>query len=138
MIAVQILPEHITRAWIDLRPMLERAQAADQPDAMTLLREGRAQLWAVIDDDARPIGAVVTQLKPDGRCLLWQGAGRDVRTWIDLFVAAVSAWAREQGCTALYGCGRKGWARLIEPMGFRRVPDIDGRAAWELQIAGRR
>ena len=132
MIAARIRPEHIVLAWRDLGPMLQRAQAADQPLAMDRLRLGDADLWAVIEN-ARPIGAVVTEIKGD-RCLMWQIAGSRVREWAALLVATVKEWARARGCVALYGCGRKGWARIVEPLGFERIEDIDGRPTWELQI----
>lgn len=134
MIAVHIRPEHIVRAWQDLGPILARAQRDDQPDARSLLQDGRAELWAVLDD-AQPIGAAVTQVKPGGRLLFWQIAGERVREWSALLIDAVEAWARSMGCTALYGVGRRGWARIVEPLGFERVPDIDGRATWERRIA---
>lgn len=135
MKAVLIFPEHVVRAWQDLGPMLHASQAADQPDARELVFDGGAQLWAILDR-YEPIGAVVTQIKPDGRCLLWQIAGTRMREWANVLVAAVAAWACSVGCSALYGCGRKGWKRIVEPMGFERVEDIDGRPAWQLNLGG--
>lgn len=135
MKAILIHTPYVVRAWRDLGPMLKAAQAQDQPDARELVFDGNAQLWAILDR-YEPIGAVVTQIKPDGRCLLWQIAGARVREWAAMFVATVAGWAREQGCTALYGCGRKGWKRIVEPLGFERVADIDGRPAWQCTIGG--
>lgn len=112
--------------------MLARAQAADQPDGRAAVFGGDAQLWAVLDGD-RPIGAAVTQLKGE-RVLLWQIAGHRMSEWSQLFVRTVAAWAKSVGCVALYGAGRKGWKRVVEPMGFRRIPDIDGRPAWQLDL----
>jgi hypothetical protein len=133
MIAALIHPEHVVRAWIDLGPMLRRAQAADQPNGRELVFGGGAQLWAIIDG-SEPIGAVVTQLQGE-RCCIWQIAGSRMREWAALFVATVEGWARVLGCTALYGCGRRGWARIVEPLGFRRVADVDGRPTWEKEIS---
>ena len=135
MIAVLIRPEYVVRAWRDLGPMLQAAQATDQPDARQLVFDGNAQLWAILDR-YEPIAAVVTQIKPDGRCLLWQIAGTRVREWAAMFVTTVTVWARSTGCWALYGCGRKGWKGIVEPMGFERVADIDGRPAWQFTIGG--
>jgi hypothetical protein len=128
-----IFPQHVVRAWQDLGPMLARAER--EGSAREAVMEGTAQLWAVIDR-YEPIGAVVTRVDAEtGRCLLWQIAGSRVREWAALFVATVAEWARGLGCTVLYGCGRKGWARIVEPLGFVRVADIDGRPAWEWRIA---
>lgn len=134
MKAVAIHPQHVVYAWRELGPMLARAQAEDQPDAREMVFDGRAQLWAVLDH-YQPVGAVVTQIKSDGRCLMWQIAGERVREWAAVVVDTVAEWARSLGCHALYGCGRKGWARIVEPLGFERVPDIDGRPTWERRIA---
>lgn len=137
MIAVHIRPEHIVLAWRDLGPMVDRVQVrlklAD--DVRAALQDGTAELWAAIDD-CRPIGAVVTKVKPDGRCLLWKIAGERVSEWASLMVAEIEAWARAQGCSALYGSGRRGWAKIVEPMGFVRLRDKDGSARWERKIEG--
>lgn len=125
-------PHFVARAWRDLGPMLARAQDDDQPDGRKMAFEGNAQLWAVLDG-SKPIGAALTQVHGE-RCLIWQIAGHSMSEWQSMFVRTVAAWARSVGCKALYGAGRKGWARVVEPMGFRRIPDIDNRRAWELRI----
>lgn len=135
MNAALIRPEYLVRAWRELGPMIERAQRDDQPDAREHVMDGTAQLWVILDR-YQPIGAVVTQIKPDGRCLLWQIAGERMREWAAMFVQTVAQWALEAGCWALYGCGRRGWKRIVEPMGFRRVADVDGRPAWQLDLGG--
>lgn len=135
MIVALIRPEHVVRAWQDLGPMLAKAQAADQADGRQSVFDGNAQLWAVLDN-FEPIGAAITGIK-DGRLLVWQIAGHSLSKWQSIFVETVAAWARSVGCTALYGAGRKGWTKVVEPMGFRRIPDIDGRPAWELTLEQR-
>ena len=60
MIAVLIRPEYVARAWHDLGPMLQAAQATDQPDARQLVFDGNAQLWAILDR-YEPLAAVVTR-----------------------------------------------------------------------------
>ena len=133
MITVALIqPAHVARAWQDVGPILARAQAADQADGRECVFSGSGQLWAVISDN-RPIAAAITQVR-EKRCLIWQIAGRSMSEWASIFVRTVAAWARSVGCESLYGAGRKGWARVVEPMGFRRIPDIDGRPAWELRI----
>ena len=129
---VQVRPEHVVLAWRDVGPILARAQHADQPDGRELAFAGKAQLWAVLDD-SKPIAAALTQVHGD-RVLVWQIAGHRLSEWAEIFVRCVTDWARSLGCTALYGAGRKGWSKVVEPMGFRRIGDIDGRPAWALEI----
>ena len=132
MKVLPIAPQFVARAWQDLGPMLARAQHEDQPDGRGMAFEGKAQLWAVLDG-SKPIGAALTQVHGE-RCLIWQIAGHSMSKWSQIFVETVAAWARSVGCKALYGAGRKGWARIVEPMGFERIPDIDNRRAWELRL----
>jgi hypothetical protein len=134
MKAVLIHTPHVVRAWIDLGPILKAAE--QETETREAVMEGTAQLWAVLDH-YEPIGAIVTRVDTEaGRCLIWKIAGERVREWAEMFVATVAAWARSLGCTAVYGIGRKGWTRIVEPMGFRRVEDVNGKPAWELAIGG--
>jgi hypothetical protein len=147
---------HLARAWPALWPMLAPAlrRSPDLPapngpaacvDAerwlLGRLRAHDAQLWAVYAD-GRPIAAVVTavqdvggQLQGQRRCLLWLIGGHRAREWADAFLALVESWARPLGCIALWGSGRRGWARIVEPRGFRRITDLNGQPAWERRIA---
>lgn len=124
-------------AWPILWPMLEPAVrgAPDQPDVLENIKTGHAQLWAVVEN-GQPIAAVVTKitLEPEKRCLLWMIGGSRTREWAADFLAKIADWARSWGCVALWGAGRKGWARIVEPHGFVRVPDVDGRPTWERKI----
>ena len=129
---LRILPQHLVRAWQDLGPMLKRAQLPDQPDAYQMVADGRADLWVVLDGN-QPIGAVVTQIRDD-RLLLWQIGGRRVREWAKPFVGTIALWAIGHNCRALYGVGRKGWKRIVEPLGFERIADIDGMPAWQRRL----
>lgn len=114
--------------------MLRQAQAADQPDGREVVFSGEGQLWAVLDGE-KPIAAAITQIHGD-RLLLWQIAGHRLSEWRVLFVWRVASWARAMGCKALYGAGRRGWKRVVEPLGFKRIADIDGRPSWQLDLEG--
>ena len=87
-------------------------------------------------EDGKPVAAVVTQvtLEPVKRCLMWLIGGSRTREWVGAFLAKIEAYAREWGCVALWGAGRKGWARIVEVEGFIRIADTDGLATWEKRL----
>ena len=95
------------------------------------------QLWAVFSDGT-PVTALVTAVQLAGderRCLLWLIGGSRARDWADGLLARVEPWARGLGCSALWGSGRRGWARLVEPRGFERIADLNGQPTWQRRIA---
>jgi hypothetical protein len=124
--------------WPDIWPLLEPAVRRSKDEAarhvLALLRAGTAQLWAVMEN-GRPIAAVVTRVRPGERCLLWLIGGSRAREWADDLLVKVEQWARSLGCTALWGVGRRGWARIVEPRGFVRIEDFEGQPAWQRRIA---
>ncbi len=154
MTATAISLRDLHRVWQDLWPLLEPAVkrspdygAGDraEPDAcpepaewvLARLLARDAQLWA-IHEKSGPIAAVVTmvQQREDGRhCLLWLIGGSRARDWADDFLARVETWARTLGCVALWGVGRVGWKRIVEPRGFRRIADFEGQPAWIRRIS---
>jgi hypothetical protein len=147
VIAVAVPLSHLEQAWPALWPLLEPA-VRRSPDKPAVCADGEAwllarllahdaQLWAVYADGT-PVAAIVTQVQ-DGerqrRCLLWLIGGARARDWADGFLALVESWARSLGCMALWGSGRRGWARIVEPRGFSRITDLNGQPAWERRIA---
>jgi hypothetical protein len=124
--------------WPTLWPMLEPvAKRVDktETDVRRAIESGYAQLWAV-SEDGTPVGAVVTRitLEPEKRCLCWLIGGERTKEWAGDFLSRIEAFAREWGCVALWGAGRKGWARIVEPNGFVRVDDVDGLPTWERRL----
>jgi len=123
-------------AWPELGPLLEPAirSSPDKPDVLAELLGRRADLWGVYDGDGA-VAAVVTTKQEDGRCLAWLVGGSRVREWAEQFLATLAEAARVNGCWAIWGTGRLGWARLVPPLGFQRIADHNGRPAWQWRIA---
>jgi hypothetical protein len=147
VIAVAVPLTALPAAWPPLWRLLEPAvrRSPDKPAAcvdterwlLERLLAHDAQLWAVYADGT-PLAAIVTEVQDSARqrrCLLWLIGGRQARDWADSFLALVDSWARSLGCSALWGSGRRGWARLVERRGFRRITDLNGQPAWERRIA---
>jgi len=85
---------------------------------MADLASGQAQLW--VGETA----AMVTQCvdEPAGRSLHVWLAGGDLAEILRL-KPGVEAWGRAQGCSRVTLNGRKGWARVLRPLGFVIVGD---------------
>ncbi|MFM8820089.1 MAG: hypothetical protein ACKOD3_06030 [Phenylobacterium sp.] len=92
------------------------ASDAGPADLAEAVRTGRARIWM-------GEGAVLaTELATGeaGPCLhVWLAAGR-----LEAVLAlrpGLEAWARGAGCTRITLDGRKGWARVLAPFGYRRA-----------------
>ena len=146
MNTIAIPAERLHVVWHELAPLLERAvrRSADKPDLVAHLLAGEAQLWAVYDGE-QPVAAIVTRIQQshdERRCLLWLiGAcpeasrrGHRVREWAADFLAELETWARSLGCIALWGCGRRGWARIVEEFGGKSIGLFKGEPAWERRL----
>jgi hypothetical protein len=84
-------------------------------DVERLIAEGRAHFWP-----GRRC-AVVTEFYDYPRlkaCNFWL-LGGDLKELLRMR-PAIEAWARAQGCTRILGGGpRRGWERVLEPLGYR-------------------
>jgi hypothetical protein len=125
--------------WVDVLPMLEPAiaLAPDRPDVLSRLMSGHAQLWPIVENGT-PIAAVVTEitLVPEKRCRIWMVGGTRLREWAAGFLSAIEAWARGEGCVAIWGTqSRRGWLRLVKKFGGEDAGIINGEPAWLRRIA---
>ena len=106
---------HIMQVWDRVEPLLSRCVRDNSGysimDLLTELQFGRMQLWIIGDFQ----GAIVTQIKtPPTGAVLWVQymAGDHMNEWLDDWIAAQEAFARDQGCVAIEFAGRKGWNRI--------------------------
>jgi len=137
MIILAIPLSCLPRAWPQLAPLLAPAvkRSVDRPDLVARLLAGDAQLWAIYDE-ATPVAAVVTMIQQtqERRCLVWLVGGGRLREWAGDFLAKVESWARSLGCVALWGCGRRGWGRIVGQFGFKSIGRFNGEPAWEMRL----
>lgn len=107
-------------AWNRCRPYVEAALTRaggthGLGDVARLIEQGRAHFWP-----GRRC-AVVTEFYDYPRlraCNLWL-LGGDLKELLAMR-PAIEAWARAEGCSRILGGGpRRGWARVLEPLGYR-------------------
>lgn len=101
-----------SRGWFSLELVADR------------LLTGQYQLFVGVRD-RKPAGAMVTELpilEASGRrvLLILLAAGSDPAEWAD-FLPAMEAWARSAGCEEIAFEGRRGWHKVVGPMGFQEV-----------------
>jgi hypothetical protein len=108
------------QAWARCRPFVEAALTHaggthDIDDVAALIARGRAHFWP------GERCAVVTEFFDYPRlkaCNLWL-LGGDLRELMRMR-PVIEAWARAQGCSRMLGGGpRRGWGRLLAPLGYR-------------------
>jgi hypothetical protein len=65
--------------------------------------------------------AAITEIchYPNKRVLDIRHCGGDLNELLDRLEPAMCEFARENGCTAIMGSGRKGWERIGEKRGYR-------------------
>lgn len=125
---------YLSRVWPLAWPLLEPAmkRSPDRIDLLHALRAHDAQLW-LIGESGALVAAIVTMLKEhEGnlRCLWWLIGGARPREWGADAVRVIGDWAREQGCSEMYGIGRKGWARIVPAFGFTWNGDGANGSEW--------
>lgn len=88
-------------------------------EVVECLDDGRAQLWLTVTDE--PIAAMVT--RRDGDTLeVWLAGGKVLSGSIPFLETALAA-AKADGATNGRIIGRRGWARVLAPFGWRRDGD---------------
>lgn len=138
-VATGISTRHLAQAWPGLWPLLKPAYdfSPDKADLLGGLLAKELQLFAVYDKDG-PVAGIVTRLvRTSGdqlQCHLWLIGGSRVSSWAPDFLSKLIPWAKAEGCSAITGNGRKGWARLVARYGGERVEDSQGMPCWRLAL----
>lgn len=122
--------------WPLLRPAYERSK--EKTDILAGALSKDLQVWAIFDKKV-PVAGICTKLLRDRtsgdlQLRVWLVGGSRLKDWLPDFLAKASPWARSEGCTAITGSGRRGWARVAARLGCVRVEDEDGEPAWSLAL----
>lgn len=78
------------------------------------------QMW-VTRENGKLLAVVLTEIVawPQGQVLsAFVIGGTDMHKWLPAFDDTLSRYAREHGCKFLSGGGRKGWERVLKPLGW--------------------
>lgn len=101
--------------WLTARQWILPALKDDtEASLVSSLTQGLAQLF----EGSR--SAFVTQITPSPRTIHAWLAGGDLQELISL-VPGLEAYARALGCRYATVSGRKGWDRVLKPLGYVRV-----------------
>jgi hypothetical protein len=124
-VGVQIIPVPAASAravWPIAEPhilkALEHARGCYLPeDVLDIVEHGKAQLWMCQRDDGLVVASLVSWIASYPRrksiCVPFIG-GTEMRTWFRKALLAIESWGIEQGCDALEGGARRGWARMAK------------------------
>jgi len=116
-----VQPESLNALWSQLCPWIVRALKEgageyEPEDILSLAKDKRCQVWALLDN-SEVIGAIVTQIVVYPRrkmVLLFLASARDGlrEHWLP-WIRHFEMWARSVGADGLEILGRKGWARVL-------------------------
>jgi len=112
-----ILAPH--RAWIEAAlPYCYCTHTIE--DVERQIAEGRLQFWP------GERCAVVTEIVdyPRLRALNFFLVGGDLNELIEQMEPAIVEWARRLGCTRIAQTGRKGWGRVLAPLGYQTTLSV--------------
>ena len=108
--------------WFDAVALLDKAVRKggnEWSDVRRALWNETAQLWLTVED--KPVAAFVTRM--DGDTIECWLAGGKVGPTAPMIEQTILKAAREGGATNARIVGRKGWARVFKPYGWRVQDD---------------
>ena len=116
----------VNAVWADvtrvLKPAVDTSRGKfSMQDIYGDILSGRYVLWLVLDDD-KVVAAITSRITVypgphRGMALDWIGGTR-MAEWLPMAQHAMSKYARDNGCTHLEGCGRKGWGKWVAKYGW--------------------
>ena len=120
----QLVPDAVAANWDLLYPFLEKLDQQEPLyfaaiDVLPLVRQGSIQLW-LANDQMAVIGVVLTEVKTYPRtkvCNIVWFCGHEVLPFIPA-VGGIEAWAASHACDYMVVRGRRGWQRVLEPLGY--------------------
>lgn len=85
----------------------------------------KIQLWVVYDKESnKAVGAATTLLQHYDLCYALRIitlAGDSFSAWKEPMLDRLTSFAREHGATRIEASGRRGWARVLQPLGFEQA-----------------
>jgi hypothetical protein len=127
-----ISPSLVDACWERAEPMIERACAYSNgrftPESVRdEIDKGIQVLWVLYkgDDDMMVVLTTSIQNYPDRKMLNIPFCGSDGSEsyWHDnrsMIISRLKDWASQHGCSGIELSGRKGWEKVLSPLGFEK------------------
>ena len=131
MIIYRAEPRHIDVLWPYAEPLLNKAikrtiGEVGLEDVKKWLKEGRQQLWLILDEEEQEIIVAFTTeiyIYPNHRHLrghLWGAKRNTIKKWIDIWSEPVEKFCRENNISHIETAGRDGWTRVLKDKGYKK------------------
>lgn len=125
---VHIAPQMLAEAWPQIGAFV--AQMADRSsdkfmtaDLIKAVSLQQMQLWAVVTEEAKPLGCAMSETITFPRRKVSRmigGTGKDIGLWLD-HIPTFEDWARSIGCSANEALARPGWEKVLAPLGYKKT-----------------
>ena len=113
-------PEEVSGLWPVLKPHIERGIAVGAPywdveDVYAEATAGKLTVFIARMPQLMMVALVKLVDRPKARVgFIELVSGDGLRQVLDDGLAAIEAWAKDQGCTIIEAIGRPGWARMTD------------------------
>ncbi len=126
------VPKHYFHlVWDEAREHLVRFEKMSRgsytvDDIAKMVSEDKQQLWLIVNEDNKIIGAIVTQVSelPQKKVMEIVACAGDTDNRLDEFLyegmEQLEEFARINYCDVMRVEGRKGWVRALKPYGFKQ------------------
>lgn len=120
-----VTPDLVDDAWPSVKGLIasavERGGDYTAEDIRKGCLENRYQIWLVAgpsDVIAAVVVTAILEMPLRKVCQIKIATGLEREEWQSMIVE-IERWAKDNGCSAMKPIARKGWQRVLEPMGYR-------------------
>jgi hypothetical protein len=122
-------PEQVFKFWQYVKPFIfsagERTGLSNPEETEFEILRGDQLLWIVWN--GKSIEAAGSTRLSNGICTITALGGKNMKRWVHLF-PRIEQYAENEGCR-LRISGRRGWERVLKPLGYRAKYVILERSA---------
>lgn len=124
---IQGIPHsHIDHFWPFAESYIKRALdyangEFSHDDFRNMCKDRTIQLW-LVSREKRIFGAITTEIviyPHQKHCRMLTLAGSEFNNWMETADKIICAWAKEQGCSAIEACVRKGLVPKLSTLSFK-------------------
>tara|TARA_R110002012_G_scaffold212382_2_gene383462 strand:- start:238 stop:666 length:429 start_codon:yes stop_codon:yes gene_type:complete len=124
----------IPEVWDDCVDFIELGNSKSQDEMTTqdiyeLLCNAEMQLWVIINDNEKILGAGTTQILdyPNKKiCRIVTLGGRNFENWIES-INIIEEWSKTMNCESVEFFCRKGFQRKLENYGYKQTYTVLGK-----------